>query len=83
MHFVILADIFLNFHFLLMFHSPKVCEISYKYEKLEKYLSHCYRQRTITTTYYIVKKIHGKMKIVRRSFCVAAKLHLIEYFDDI
>ena len=31
----------------------------------------------------IVEKVHGKTKIDRCPLCLAEKLHLIEYFDDI
>ena len=31
----------------------------------------------------IVEKIYGKTKIVRCPLCLAEKLHLKEYFDDI
>ena len=33
--------------------------------------------------WYIVEKVYGKTKIDRCPLCLAEKLHLIQYFDDI
>ena len=33
--------------------------------------------------WFIVGKVHGKSKICRCPLCLAQKLHLVEYFDDI
>ena len=50
-----MANIFLVFHMLLLFYSPKGSwNNSAKYEKLRKYLSYCTRNRVITNAYFSI-----------------------------